>query len=231
MNLHKKYTIIFGSLFNNIFLRRFDIEDVHESGYLNRDLLKEIKVPVNFGDKNKFILRYLRRDVSLGGVKITLPRIAFSLVNYNYDSERKLNKMYKIIDTNNDKIFTPVPYNLSFELSIISNKNSDNAKIIEQIIPRFRPYLNVSTNLMSDIDEKFDINVVLKSIFINDPYENKINDERIITTTLLFEMKAWFFKENIEEGSGIIETIYTNFFDMEENEHTDEQLIITEDDL
>ena len=48
----------------------------------------------------------------------------------------------------------PVPYNVSFELNIITKLNEDALQIIEQILPFFQPAFNVTVDLVSSIGEK-----------------------------------------------------------------------------
>lgn len=230
-HLHKKYIVVFGSIFDNIYINKYSSENILDTDDRNKTLIKSIKVPINFSDKEKLILRYLRREVSLKGVKMTLPRLAFDIIDYTYDSERKLNKTHTI-ETKNLKTYTPVPYNLTFELSILSTKQSDNLKILEQILPHFAPHLKFSTKLLDGYDETFDLSVSLKNIKINDDnYKGDLKNERIITTSLFFNVKAWFFKTE-EDTKVPIEKIYINYLDNDiEEEYIDESQTITEEDI
>ena len=90
--------IAFGTIFNNINIKRLD-----SSG----NPLQNIKVPLSYSPKEKFIAR-LDQQSSLTGsdssVAITLPRMAFEITGYSYDATRKLNKNQKIgvVTTNAD---------------------------------------------------------------------------------------------------------------------------------
>ena len=81
--------IAFGTIFNNINIKRLD-----SSG----NPLQNIKVPLSYSPKEKFIAR-LEQQSSLTGsdssVAITLPRMAFEITGYSYDATRKLNKNQK----------------------------------------------------------------------------------------------------------------------------------------
>lgn len=62
-------------------------------------------------------------------VAITLPRIAFELTGISYDATRKLSPVTLELkaDGNNAvrKMYTPVPYNLEFSLSVLSKTNDE----------------------------------------------------------------------------------------------------------
>ena len=65
-------------------------------------------------------------------VAITLPRIAFELTGISYDATRKLSPVTLELkaDGNNAvrKMYTPVPYNLEFSLSILSKTNDEGSR-------------------------------------------------------------------------------------------------------
>ena len=48
----------------------------------------------------------------------------------------------------------PVPYNMQFELSIMSKLNDDALQIIEQILPYFQPAYNLSIELVRSDSKK-----------------------------------------------------------------------------
>ena len=75
-DLLRKYTIVFGSLFDNI-----SIEQRNSSG----TRIKTMKVPLSYARKQKFIER-INADPSLDKqVAQQLPRISFEMVNIAYD--------------------------------------------------------------------------------------------------------------------------------------------------
>ena len=65
----------------------------------------------------------------------------------------------------------PVPYNMQFELAIMCKLNDDALQIVEQILPFFQPQYNLTINLVSLINEKKDVPVVLENITMDDQYE------------------------------------------------------------
>ena len=82
----RKYIIIFGTLFNEIFIYRTD-----SSG----NKIQEIKVPLAYGPRDKTLAR-LEQDTDLDTeVAITLPRMSFEWIGINYATERKLNTVHR----------------------------------------------------------------------------------------------------------------------------------------
>ena len=87
----------------------------------------------------------------------------------------------------------PVPYNVSFELSIMAKLSDDALQILEQIVPYFQPSFNITVNLISSIGEKKDIPIVLESINYSDQYEGGFDSRRILIYTLSFTAKTYLF--------------------------------------
>ena len=102
--------------FNNIEIKHLDSSD---------DTVEIIKVPLAYGPKQKFLARLdATPDPTNKRVQITLPRISFEINGIQYDPVRKVSPTQKIkvakdVDENKN-VYMPVPYNLSFELAIIS---------------------------------------------------------------------------------------------------------------
>ena len=94
-------------------------------------------------------------------VQITTPRISFEINGLDYDVQEKfhLHKKMKIASTadKNKNMFMPVPYNLSFELGIISKNQEDALQIVEQILPHFQPHYNLSIKLVPSMSETRDV--------------------------------------------------------------------------
>ena len=89
----RNIVILFGTVFNDISIRRTDASDV---------VKEEIKVPIAYGPAEKFLVRLREAtDISKGKVGLTLPRMSFEFSAINYDSARKLTttKQFKAIHT------------------------------------------------------------------------------------------------------------------------------------
>jgi hypothetical protein len=87
----------------------------------------------------------------------------------------------------------PVPYNMEFELNIMTKINDDMLQIIEQILPYFQPSYTLTVNLLDTLGEKKDIPVVLNSISMSDDYEGNYTTRRALIYTLRFTAKTYLF--------------------------------------
>ena len=73
---------------------------------------------------------------------MSLPRMSFEMNNNHYDPTRKsgISQTFKASDSGKlKKVFMPVPYNLGFELNILTKLQDDSMQILEQILPFFQP--------------------------------------------------------------------------------------------
>jgi len=188
--------IAFGTIFNNINIRRLD-----SSG----NPLQKIRVPLSYAPKEKFIAR-LDQNANLTGsdssVAITLPRMSFDVNSYSYDPSRKLNKNQKVSVAKNatgdqKKLYTqfsPVPYDVGFELNVFTATSDDGLQIIEQILPYFQPDYTVTMIIDRDImNTKRDIPFVLESVDYEDSYQGALTDRRRIIYTLKFTAKIYLY--------------------------------------
>lgn len=185
----RKTVIAFGTLFNGISVRH-----LNDSG----DITSNIKVPLAYGPTQKFLARLQQVPELNKPVQVTLPRMSFELIGMSYDTSRKLTTTQSFLtkDVNNNQIkkaYLPVPYNLNFELSIMTKLNDDMLQIIEQIIPYFQPNYNLTVDLVKEIGEKRDIQVVLDNISMTDNYEGDFNERRALVYTLKFTAKTYLF--------------------------------------
>tara|TARA_Y100000004_G_scaffold48910_1_gene53861 strand:+ start:240 stop:1028 length:789 start_codon:yes stop_codon:yes gene_type:complete len=183
-SIFRKTVIAFGTLFNNI--------EIHKDDQV-------MKVPLAYGPKQKFLARLDQNpDPTNKRVQITLPRISFEINGIQYDPTRKVSPTQKIrvakdVDENKN-VYMPVPYNLSFELAIISKTQEDGLEILEQILPFFQPHYNLSVKMLEDITSEIrDVPVVLSSIDYEDDYEGDFSSRRAIIYTLQFTCKTYLY--------------------------------------
>ena len=198
--IFRKTVVAFGTLFNNIELRRTD---------------EVMKVPLAYGPKQKFLARLDQNpDPTNKRVQITLPRISFEINGISYDSSRKVSPTQKIkIAKDNDEnknVFMPIPYNLSFELAIISKNQEDGLQVLEQILPYFQPHYNLPVKLLSDVNETKDVPVVLNSVDYEDDYESDFSTRRAIIYTLQFTVKTYLYGPVTD--SKVIKKVITDYY-------------------
>ena len=199
--------IAFGTIFNNINIKRLD-----SSG----NPLQTIRVPLSYAPKEKFIAR-LDQNSNLTGddssVAITLPRMSFDVTGYSYDSSRKLNKNQKRSVAKNasgdeKKVYTqysPVPYDVSFELNVFTATSDDGLQIIEQILPYFQPDYTLTINDMADMGIKRDVPIILNDVSYEDNYQGDFTERRAIIYTLAFTSK--FYLYGPVTSSSVIKTV------------------------
>lgn len=203
----RKYVILFGTVFNDIWITRDN--STGES-------IQTLKVPLSYGPKEKFLARLDGNPTLSNKVGVVLPRISFEMTSFTYDSERKrntLNRFYKQPANNaaDDSIayqYSPVPYNITFQMSIMVKNAEDGTRIIEQILPFFTPEWTATVNLIPAIGGTFDIPIILNDINVSDTYEGSFEERRAIIWDLTFTMKAYVFGPT--KKSGLIKFVEAN---------------------
>ncbi len=207
----RKTVIGFGTLFNNIEVRKYDLS--------TGDVIEAEKVPLAYGPKNKFLTRLEQNPSVDNKVAITVPRLYFEMTGISYDGARKTapTQKYKtVINTDGSEIkmqYVPIPYNMEFELGIITKAQDDGLQILEQILPYFQPNFNITVNMISDMKEKKDISVVLNGINHEDDWDGDFLNRRYITWSLNFTAKSYIYGPY--SNSGLIKkaTVYETIGD------------------
>jgi len=204
----RKTVIAFGTLFNDIHVR-------HDDG--NGNIISEIKVPIAYGPRQKFLARIQQQPELNKATQITLPRMSFEITNISYDSTRKagITQTFKAKDVNNNqmkRVFMPVPYNLGFDLNVLVKLQDDGLQILEQILPFFQPGFNMSIDLVKSIGEKRDIPMILNSISQQDDYEGDFSTRRALIYTLSFTAKTFMFGHIAETPEGLIRKVQVDYY-------------------
>ena len=198
-DLTRKYQLVFGSLFQDIQIKRLD-----DKG----KVLNMLTVPTLHSPKEKFIQR-LEGDVEPedyetienGGARrrtaLSLPIIAYEMVDLQYDGSRKIAKNQYLrtkLPTNIDlsnKLYTPTPYILTFEVNVVTKTQNEMLQIIEQLIPAFTPDVNITLKGIPGVE--YDVPITFTGVFRNDTYTGAFEERRQIMWTLNFTMKAFYF--------------------------------------
>lgn len=183
----RRCVIAVGGLFSNIFTVTKDINGVTK---------KIVNVPLAFADKEKFITR-LQQDPSLDeDIEISLPRLSFEIVDYQYDSARQLNKVNKVVcekDGQTVHTYAPVPYNIYFNVYSYTKTIEDNLQIMEQILPYFTPEMNLSIKMMQNPDLIQNCQFVLNNITYDSSYDGSFEERRYIISTYSFVLKMNYY--------------------------------------
>ena len=209
----RKYVILFGTLFNDIWVVRKDA---------GGNVKTSFKVPLAYGPREKFLARIegLTQDLDPQEqpFAITLPRMGFEITGFNYAPERKLSTINRFVskpsDTDEDQKryqYNPVPYDIQFSLSIFVKTVEDGTQIVEQILPYFTPEWTTTVQLISDPDITLDIPLVLTATTQDDVYEGSFEERRSLIFQLDFTMKGFFFGPT--KKSEVIKLANTQLYD------------------
>jgi hypothetical protein len=145
-----------------------------------------------------------------------LPRMSFEISGIEYDGDRKLHTVGRVVvkDTNSNKSkaqYNPVPYDITFSLSIYVKNVEDGTMIVEQILPYFTPEWTTTAQLIENPDITLDIPLILNSVTSDEVYEGSFEERRVVIWTLDFTMKAFFFGPTRRQG--VIKLANVNFYD------------------
>lgn len=208
-DLIRKYVVLFGTLFNDIHIRRLVGEEEYQ----------QLKVPLSYSPKEKFLVKTLGDPNLDRPFSLDLPRMGFEITGYKYAGDRKLltvNRHTATSETGQTMYqYNPVPYDISFNLYIAVKNAQDGTRIVEQILPFFTPDWTVTAKLIPDLDLKLDIPIVLNSVTCDDAYENDFITRRAIVWVLSFTLKGYLFGPIITSsstGGSLIKTIIINTY-------------------
>jgi hypothetical protein len=195
-------TIIgFGTLFNSI--------EIQQEG-------SAIRIPLAYGPTQKFLAR-MQQEADLNKpVSITLPRMSFEFLGLQYDPTRKSTQTQQIINQTPDgsevkRNYLPVPYNMRFELSIMTKLNDDMLQIIEQILPYFQPAYQLPINFLGNLKEKRDVAINLDNITMEDDYEGNFDTRRALIYTLSFTAKTTLFGPITDVTGDVIKKVAVGY--------------------
>ena len=204
----RRTIISFGTLFNGLNIKHKDSDD---------NTTSVIKVPLAYGPIQKFLARLEQQPDLNKATQITLPRMSFEMIGMSYDPSRKVTTTQTFLSgASSDKAsekntYMPVPYNMTFELGIMTKLNDDALQIVEQIVPYFQPQYSLTVDLVEAIGEKRDIPVVLESITMTDDYEGDFSTRRVLLYTLRFSAKTYLFGPVSSTTTDIIKKVRVGY--------------------
>jgi hypothetical protein len=202
----RKTIIAFGTLFNEIHIQHQNSSDA---------TISDMRVPLAYGPMQKFLARIEQQPDLNKPIAMTLPRMSFEMNSIQYDATRKagVTQTFKASDgTNLKKVFMPVPYNIGFELNILTKLNDDALQVVEQILPYFQPAFTLTVDLIDSIGEKRDIPVVLDSVSFKDDYEGDFSTRRSLIYTLQFTAKTYLFGPIANTTDGLIRKVQVDLY-------------------
>lgn len=189
----KTAVAVFGSLFNNIVVKRRDG--------------KFLPVPISYGPRVKWLeaQKQFKREEEM--FEKLLPRISYEVVAMNYDQDRKITNKQTVIRTPDtlslprQRVHSPTPYNLDFTMYITTKNLNDGWQIVEQILPFFTPAYTVRVrNFPMDNDSDtplptnaYDMPYVLTAVTWADDWTGDVGDRRIVEWNLEFTCKIFLY--------------------------------------
>ena len=186
----RKSVAVFGTLFNDIKVIRKGASGA---------VLNQVKVPLAYGPKQKFLSRLDQETGFDAPMAIKLPRMAFEMTSLELDTNIKQQKMNKIVedhasDVSKKKTISHyTSYNIGMSLYILAKNQDDGLQIVEQILPYFQPEYTITIKPVDGFDHKQDVPVVLTGVSISDEYEGDFTERRVLTYQLDFTMKMKFY--------------------------------------
>ena len=202
----RKIVVAFGTVFNDIYVVRYTKDGLTAK--------ETIKVPLNWGAKEKYITRITSDPSLTKSIATTVPRISFEMTGMSYDSSRKLPTTVRNFSANNattvNAQYVPVPYNFDFSLSIYVRNTEDGTQILEQILPFFTPDFSVTVDFIPLMDPKYDMPIILNSVSNETTYEGDMMETRMIIWNLEFTAKSHIWPP-VKTGK-IINTANTNLY-------------------
>jgi len=163
------------------------------------NVVDNIKVPLTYAKKDKMLARVVQDPNLDAETALVLPRMSFILHDYQYDADRKLQTLNRIVAKDYDDVnkflfqYQAVPYNLNFSLWIYVKNAEDGTKIIEQILPYFTPDFTAHINLVPEIDIAMKIPIIFNTAVSEEVFEGDLITRRALIWELSFTMKGFMF--------------------------------------
>jgi T4-like virus Myoviridae tail sheath stabiliser len=186
----RKMVVVFGTLFNDLEIVRYTQAGVPKEKW---------KVPLTYSPKERFITSITSDPDLIKSINTVVPRMSFNLDSLEYDVNRKqvstLRNFAQNDDTSVSTQFVPIPYNYQFSLSIYVRNTEDGTQILEQILPFFTPDFNVTVDFIPEMDQKYNVPIILDSVASTVEYEGGVSDgtTRLILWDLTFTAKGYIW--------------------------------------
>lgn len=188
----------------------------------NKDRSPEQEIAVRYVMAPKQRIMY---DIVNKAQNLKLPVVSIDLASVSYATDRVFNKLDAFEnygELTSSTINTPVPVDLTVNMSILCRYMSDMEQILSNFIPYTNPYIvlawrePVADNLLSAGVEPFNPIEIRSEVLwsqdisLNSPKDTTYSDKFRIVADTSFTIKGWLFRNKNEEAKPIY-FIDTNF--------------------
>jgi hypothetical protein len=197
----RKIVVAFGTIFNDIQLQRYT-----KDGLTKKEIFR---VPLSYGPKERYLTAITSDPTLVRTVGVTVPRMSFELTGMAYDPSRKQQSLLQNFAQNANgglnAQYAPVPYDFNFSMTIFVRNTEDGTQIVEQILPFFKPDFTVTVDMIAEMEQKYDMPIILNSVNTTTEYEGGLADgtTRLITWDLEFTVKSYLWPE-VRKPNGLI---------------------------
>lgn len=169
-NTMKSYVASLIKTFNKI-----EIQNQNSSGSI---ISKNVPIVYSTREKSK-ILDSLTAEQILSGNYNVLPRGNLAFTSMIKSNERTLNKNLKgntkESEDSIDYMYNSVPYEFNYDLTIQCRGMSEVTQIIEQICPKFNPFINIDIWDANNLSEPSRIPIKLLTVDVEDDEYSEIS--------------------------------------------------------
>jgi hypothetical protein len=202
----RKIVVAFGTIFNDIQLQRYT-----KDGLTKKEIFR---VPLSYGAKERYITAITSDPTQARTIGVNVPRMSFELTGMAYDPSRKQQSLLQNFAQNAtgglNAQYVPVPYDFNFSMTIYVRNTEDGTQIVEQILPFFKPDFTVTVDMIAEMDQKYDMPIILNSVNTTTEYEGSMEDgtTRLITWDLDFTVKSFLWPA-VKQPNGMIGALNT----------------------
>lgn len=199
--LIRKSIIKFLSIFDDMKVAKYDSDG---------NVIKYVEVPLKFMPKKKWYSWIYERSHEK-----RFPVIGAEITSISYDSARESGRYEKsTIDSGDNTITytrTPVPYNITFQLSVATEYLSEQDQIAEQILPFFNPYVYTSVYI-EDIDTSIDVKIGFESVSPQQDVDIVEDEYRTVLWQYEFTANVYLLRpeSSIKTIRKVVQKIYTS---------------------
>ena len=151
----------------------------------NGNISGYLPVKVIYAHPENYIAR-LQSSQEIVKTSFILPTMAVMIKNFKYSNDRKTSKTSRVYFNNNSYVYSPIPYDVEIELSILSKTYFDLFQLMEQILLKFTPSLNLSINYLGTGNPPDSIPFTIQNINSTFPEDLNVGDQRLMTVDMSF---------------------------------------------